>query len=126
MKPIASGKVFWSYGSELAQRNVAADYVQHFSGIKPFHYHAGDIALTADRIVFTGDVNLDIPMASLDQLYLGFDDLFPRSLSKNFGLFWQPLRITLANRERLYLIIDYNLVGSNNKTWYNLIKDHLS
>ena len=126
MKQIASGKVFWSYGSELAQRNAATDYVQHFSGMKPFHYHEGDITLTADRVVFSGDVNLDIPIASLDQLYLGFDDLFPRSLTKNFGLFWQPLRITLANQERLYLIIDYNFLGSKNKAWYNLIKDILS
>jgi hypothetical protein len=126
MKPIASGKVFWSYDYELAQRNPATDYVKHFSGMKPFHYHEADITLTTDRIAIRGDLHLDIPVHSLDQLYLGFDDLFPRSLSKNFGLFWQPLRITLANRERLYLIIDYNFIGSKNKTWYNLIKGLLS
>ena len=85
MKSIASGKVLWCFDYELLQRNPSSDYLIHFSGIKPFHCHEAVITITDTAIAIRGDINQDIPLASIDQLYLGFDEYFPRGLSKNFG-----------------------------------------
>ena len=123
MNEILSGQVLYSYYKELLERDSLADLGAHFSGFGPFHRHAGDISLTADNIFIRGDENLQIRLASIEQIYMGFDEAFPRSLVKNMGLFWQPLRLSLSNGNKLYLIIDYNMLGANNQLWFDTIKE---
>jgi hypothetical protein len=74
----------------------------------------------------TGDEDLEISLGSLEQIYLGFDEVFPRTLVKNFGLFCQPLRLTLSTGQKLYLIIDYSMLGAKNQLWFNGLKEMLS
>lgn len=126
MKPLLAGKVLWSYDYELAQRDSLNDFAAHFSGVKPFHVHAGEITLTDNQLIIIGDEDLKIHLGSLEQIFLGFDDVFPRSLVKNFGLFWQPLRLTLSGGRGLYLIIDYNMLGSKNHQWFRELKEMLA
>lgn len=126
MNTILAGKVFWSYDYEVLQRDSFNDIGALFSGINPFHRHAGEIVLTDDRIIITGEDELAIPLGNIDQIYLGFDETFPRLLVKNFGLFWQPLRLNLKSGQKLYLIIDYNMLGAKNHYWFNTLKEMLS
>lgn len=123
MNRILSGRVLYSYYNELLERDSVADFGAHFSGVGPFHRHAGDIELTANYLIIRGDENLQIRLASIEQIYLGFDEAFPRTLVKNMGLFWQPLRLSLSDGNKLYLIIDYNMLGANNQLWFNGIKE---
>jgi len=126
MKPILAGQVLWSYDYEVLKRDTLNNLGAHFSGVNPFHTHAGEIALADDKIIISGDENLEIPLGNLEQIYLGFDETFPRTLVKNFGLFWQPLRLTLSTGQKLYLIIDYSMLGAKNQVWFNGLKEILS
>jgi hypothetical protein len=126
MNAILTGKVLYSYQHELLERDSFADLGAHFSGVNPFHKHAGEIALTADKLFISGDEELHISLSTIEQIYLGFDEAFPRTLVKNMGLFWQPLRLSLSDGNKLYLIIDYNMLASNNQLWFDGLKELLS
>lgn len=126
MKTILAGNVLWSFDFEIQNRNVNYDFTFHFSGSKPFHSHSGEIFLTEDSIKMMGDDSLEIPLEDLTELYLGFDEVFFPSLSKNFGMFWQPLRLTTIDNSLIYLIIDYNFLFTKNKLWFNKMMKMLS
>ena len=120
------GSVLWSYESELLNRDSISDVAAHFSGAPPFHAHSGTILLLDRTLQIDGDEFLEISFEDIVQLYLGFDDIFPVTLAKNFGLFWQPLRLTLSNGRNIYLIIDYNFFGTKNKKWFKKLREVLS
>ena len=125
-KPILAGQVLWSFDYELLQRDSFHDLGAHFSGANPFHTHEGEITLIDNKLLIRGDEDLEIPLGTLQQIYLGFDETFPRTLVKNFGLFWQPLRLSLSNGQKLYLTIDYNMLGAKNQLWFNELTEMLS
>jgi hypothetical protein len=122
MKTLLTGNVLWSYDYEVLNRSTADNARAHISGFKPFHRHEGQIALTTEGIFINGDENIQISLGSLDQIYLGFDEIFPRTLVKNMGLFWQPLRIVFSREQKIYLIIDYTLFGTKNRYWFETLQ----
>ncbi len=126
MKTILSGNALWSFDFEIQNRNRDNDFAFHFSGARPFHCHSGEIFLNEDSIKIIGDDTLDVPLADLTQLYLGFDEIYTPSLSKNFGMFWQPLRLSINDEKYLYLIIDYNFLGTKNKLWFTKLMELFS
>jgi hypothetical protein len=79
--------------------------------------------------VIDGYNYLNIPLDQLDQIYLGFDEVYKRSLVKNGGIFWQPLRLRYRVGDEyntVYLIIDHSFWGTNNQLWFDTIKQLLS
>ena len=126
MKTILSGTALWCFDFEVQNRNRNEDFAFHFSGVKPFHRHVGEIYLTESYIKIVGDDEVEISFDDLTELYLGFDDKYTPSVSKNFGMFWQPLRLTINNEKYLYLIIDFNFLGAKNKVWFNTMEELLS
>ena len=126
MKTILSGNALWCFDFEVQNRNRNEDFAFHFSGIKPFHRHDGEIYLTEGSIKIVGDDEVEVSFDDLTQLYLGFDEYYTPTLSKNFGMFWQPLRLTINDKKFLYLIVDYNFLGAKNKLWFNTLTELLS
>jgi hypothetical protein len=124
---ILQGKVMWSYDHEMTEFTSAQKLINGLTGIGgPLHNHKGYIALTAEQILIEGqgdDEDLVIPLISINQLYLGYDDVYTSSSVKNLGLFWQPLRLEYSGSNhqmnKIYLIIDYMVLYSNNQRWYN-------
>ena len=125
MKTILSGKVLWSFDHEIENRPKNQDLAFQFSFVKPFHKHSGIITLDQNSIQIKGDDDLVLPLTHLAQLYLGFDQNYTPILSKNVGLFWQPLRLTTEEGQHIYLIIDYNFFTSNNKKWFEKLQEIL-
>ena len=125
MKTILSGKVLWSFDYEIQNRPRNQDLAFQFSFIKPFHRHSGSILLDQESIQIKGDDNLILPLSQLAQLYLGFDEIYTPILSKNVGLFWQPLRLTTEEGQHIYLIIGYNFFTANNKKWFQKLQELL-
>lgn len=125
---ILSGNVRWSYDYEIKERSMLDDLSVHFSGAGPYYKHTGAIALTNEAIYIEGDINLVFPLNDLEQLFLGFDEVYPRSLLKNFGVMTQPLRLKVSGmNENLYLFVDYNMIGqSANHTWFTTLRELLS
>ena len=126
MRTILTGQVLWSYDHEVMNRNLLDNIGAQISGVKPFHRHSGEIILSEDKLYIFGDEALEISLASIDNIYLGFDEIFPPLLAKNAGLFWQPLRLKLLGGQQLYLIIDFNMFGSKNQLWFDGLEEILS
>ncbi|RZL45196.1 MAG: hypothetical protein EOP00_17980 [Pedobacter sp.] len=126
MKTLLSGNVLWASELEVQQRTKTNDLSFHITGVKPFHCHSGEIFLDERALRIMGNDVLTFSFDEMRELYLGFDEIYTPSLSKNFGLFWQPLRLTFTNKGFIYLIIDYNLGFSKNKLWFNTISELLS
>lgn len=125
---LLSGNVRWSTEEEALKRGAADQIGVHFSGVGPFHRHAGEIALTEKAIYMEGDISVSFNLGDLEQLFIGFDEVFPRALVKNFGMTAQPLRLQVGRGiGLLYLFIDYNSLGfTSNQLWFNSIKTVLS
>lgn len=121
---ILAGKALWCFEHELQQANLADEFRVMLSFTLPLHYHEGQITLSEAAIIINGDVDLAIPLSSLEQLCLGFDDVYKRMYVKNGGLFWQPLKVSYthhAQTQSIYLIIDYNWFTVKNQLWYNTL-----
>lgn len=125
---LLSGNAKWSTEEEVLHRNTVDQVGVHISGAGPFHCHSGEIALTEKAIYIEGDVDLSFNLGDLEQLFIGFDEVFPRTLVKNFGMTAQPLRLQVgAGIGVLYLFIDYNMMSfTNNLLWFNSIKSILA
>lgn len=127
---LLEGSVLWAYDFELANRNQERKFAGLFSFIKPLHSHTGLIVLTDNQISIKGDEYVNFQLNSINQLFLGFDELYPSASVKNLGAFWQPLRIEYLNSSNqpytIYLVIGYNGISAQNKIWYNTLKEMLS
>ncbi|GGB08246.1 MULTISPECIES: hypothetical protein [Mucilaginibacter] len=129
MQILRIGKVMWSHDYDLATLGLANDGGALFAFTPPPHHYNGEIILTPKSLVLDGDSYEHIPLDSLEQLYLGFDELYKRSMVRNNGLFWQPLRLRYRLKEELitlYLIVDHTLFGAKNQLWFNTLKQLLS
>jgi len=122
------GNVLWSYDHELnndKNSNWIKKIANIFSFLKPVHNHEGDILLASNGIFITGDEQLELPLSHIEEVYMGFDDLFPASSAKNFGAFWQPIRIrsvvSNAESQTVYLVINHTGIFSDNQTWFNTL-----
>lgn len=127
------GTVLWSYDYEIDRYHPIDKITTGFLSASPLHDHKGYIALTSAAIIIEGqsyNENLTIALTSLNQLYLGYDDLYSSLSYKSPGTFWQPLRIEYYinqnQLQKVYLIIDYNGLFSANKKWYKMLTQMLS
>ncbi|RYD74654.1 MAG: hypothetical protein EOP55_14910, partial [Sphingobacteriales bacterium] len=82
-----------------------------FSFLKPLHNHEGNILLASNGLFITGDEHLELPLSNIEEVYMGFDELFPASSVKNLGMFWQPIRIKSfinhSESQTVYLVINH-------------------
>ena len=122
--------VRWCYDDELASRNKKGDLLMLATGMFPYLLHKGMIDLGADGISLTdesGNIRESIILGEVETVFLGYDALYPRRLSKNFGALWSPLRLTLHNGRQIYLIVFDRLgVFVRNKVWFQALKEILS
>jgi hypothetical protein len=118
------GTVLWATDAEITEMHFSERFIaRQFSFVTPLSKHSGLIRLTDKSILIQGDEDLVIPLAYINQLYMGFDDVFSVASVKNFGLFWQPIRLNYGNDLVVYLIVDYNYVGSSNRQFFGLLKE---
>lgn len=120
------GNAYWAFDHEINDMNFNEKVLaRQFSFTPPLSKHSGRIYLTDQSIIIDGDDELLIPFFEITEIYLGFDAVFTKASAKNFGLSWQPLRITLFNDSSVYLIIDYNFISSANARFFNLLQELL-
>lgn len=100
------------------------------TGMFPYLLHKGTILLTEKGLILTngyGGVKDEILFTRIQTVYLGYDDLYPPRLSKNSGTFWSPLRLSLDNGMKIYLIIfGYFGIMIRTKLWFESLKELLS
>jgi hypothetical protein len=126
MDLILKGEVLWSTLQEVQAADTMDLLASQFSGVNPFNRHRGQIVLTPTGMIIRGDTNVDISLSELTQLSVGYDDVFHRGLTKNFGITWQPLRVCMRDGSVYYMIIDYRLGFCRNQLWYDTLKQMYS
>jgi hypothetical protein len=120
------GNVLWAFDEELSEMNVGEKVLlRQISFSPPLSKHHGRIYLTDDAIIIDGDRELLIALFEITQIYHGFDEVFTPASAKNFGLSWQPLRITFSNGSSVYLLIDYNYLTTANAHFFSLLQQLL-
>lgn len=123
---ILEGNVYWGYDYELdQQKGWLKNVMGLFSFAPPLHQHNGLAVLTTSELFFLGEEELKISIRSIEEIYLGFDEIFPASSVKNLGLFWQPLRIKYNDTQVIYMVLDYNGLSANNQIWFDTLKGML-
>jgi len=127
---LLESRVLWSYDHELKAKTAFHHLAAQFSGIPPVHDHSGVLYVTERGLTIKGDEDLVISLADIEEIYLGFDEVYPRNFIKNFGVFSEPLRILSVSRfskTTIYMFLDYNFFGfAKNQTLFNLLQEVLS
>jgi hypothetical protein len=85
MNHLLKSNVIWSYNFELSSKNAIIEIASMFSGVAPIHNHEGEIILTDETLNILGDEDFLIPLSDIEQLYIGFDDVYSKHYIKNFG-----------------------------------------
>ncbi|SDZ81292.1 hypothetical protein SAMN05192529_10280 [Arachidicoccus rhizosphaerae] len=121
--------VRWVYDFELAGRDQKNDLLMLTSGVFQLLLHKGSLLLTEEGIILqnkAGQPEAQITFDQMATIFMGYDELYPARLTKNFGFFWAPIRITLTNHQQIYLII-YGSMGLiiRNKWWFEKLKQLL-
>lgn len=126
---LLQGTVKWSYGYEMANVSQTQKIISGMVSMAPsLLHHKGNIALSNAELIiegFEGDEDLTIPLSTMKQIYLGFDDVFPKIAAKNLGMLWQPLRIeyyvSSFETQFIYFIVDFNGIYTHDKEWFNTL-----
>nr|WP_199158347.1 hypothetical protein [Pedobacter sp. ASV2] len=123
---LLEGNVLWSYDHELDTKTSWIKKIAGlFSFLPPLHHHEGAILLTNHSLSISGDEDLVLPLRDIEEVFIGFDELFPASSVKNFGAFWQPIRLKaspgMADVLTIYMVINYNGLFTANKDWFNAL-----
>jgi hypothetical protein len=132
-----------AYEEDIKNRTLLDWLKAHTSGFKPLHRYEGVFELNEEKIVFDGkDIKEDkkfrlgIPIKSITDLYLGWDDIFtgfPMSRAGDRAYPWnKPLRVKYKSdlEERtIYLFVRFHrkwgIRASDNKEVYKKLKEIL-
>ena len=133
-----------AYEEDIKNRSLLDWLKAHTSGFKPLHRYEGVFELYEGKIVFDGkDVKedrrfrLEIPIKSISDLYLGWDEVFtgfPLSRAGDRAYPWnKPLRIRYRSEEgekTIYLFVHFHrkwgIRTSDNREVYKKLNEMLS
>jgi hypothetical protein len=133
---IAQSPALWTFEEDILNRSWLDWLTAHLSLGKPLHRYEGTLTLYANTLELIGqdkktkeDFSLEVYKQEIEQLYLGFDEAFNASETRSLGLTWLPLRLLFSKNEqerKLYLIINYNFGRTDNKEYFEFLKQWVS
>lgn len=125
-----------AYEEDIKNRSWIDWLKAHTSGFKPLHRYEGTLELTDDELIFTGidikeegKLNLRIPLKSIKDVYLGFDNIFKGREERAWP--WnKPLRIKYqygGSEKTIYLFAHFHhkkgiIRTSDNKDVYERLE----
>ncbi|OFY86437.1 MAG: hypothetical protein A3F72_11615 [Bacteroidetes bacterium RIFCSPLOWO2_12_FULL_35_15] len=127
---------FLASSEDLKNRTFQDWLSAHYSFGSPLHRYDGELILSKDQLHYIGidtknnnsEFSAIIYKYQIEQIYLGFDDVFTVSESRSLGLKWKPIRIKIVKNgieENLYFIT-YLENGFNTEEWFNILISWLS
>ncbi|MEO8821726.1 MAG: hypothetical protein ABI374_12835 [Ginsengibacter sp.] len=133
---MAQTPALWSFEEDILNRSWEDWLVAHLSFGKPLHRYEGVLTIYTNTLVLIGkekktkdEFSLEIYRQEMEQLYLGFDETFNASETRGFGLTWLPLRLIFTKDDqirKLYLIINYSFGKTDNKEYFEFLKQWVS
>ena len=129
---ISQSPALWAFEEDILSRSWLDWLAAHISFGKPLHRYEGTLTVHDNLLQLTGedkrtkeDFSLDIYKYQIEQLYLGFDDVFTALETRGLGLTWLPLRILFTNngkKAKIYLITNYQFGRTGNKEYFEFLK----
>lgn len=120
---------------EDVKKRTICDWVRaHTSFARPVYKYDGSISIEDDHLVFSGiekdsgrRMLFHVDRKDLEEIRLGFDDVYKRGLDRSLGLAFKPLRISYwedGDLRTFYVITSFERIrrSSNNLEWYNRLK----
>lgn len=133
---IAQTPALWTFEKDILNRSWEDWVVAHLSFGKPLHRYEGMLTLYTDTLELTGqdkktkeEFSLKIYRPEIEQLYLGFDEAFNAAETRTLGLTWLPLRLMFTKDgqvRKLYLILNYSFGRTDNKEYFEFLKQWVS
>jgi hypothetical protein len=133
---IAQAPALWTFEEDILNRSWKDWLFAQISFGKPLHRYEGFLTLSVNTIELAGedkntkqDFFIEIYKHEIEQLYLGFDETFNAAETRGLGLSWLPLRLLFSKNEqvkKLYLIINYSFGRTDNKEYFEFLKQWLS
>ncbi|MDQ2721542.1 MAG: hypothetical protein M3Z26_17535 [Bacteroidota bacterium] len=133
---IAQTPALWTFEEDILNRSWLDWLAAHMSLGKPLHKYEGMLTLYTNTLELIGqekrtkeDFSLEIYRQEIEQLYLGFDEAFNASETRTLGLTWLPLRLMFIKNEqerKLYLIINHSFGRTDNKEYFEFLKQWVS
>ncbi|MEO9021899.1 MAG: hypothetical protein ABI237_04240 [Ginsengibacter sp.] len=133
---IAQAPALWTFEEDILNRSWRDWLAAHLSFGKPLHRYESILTLYTNTLELTGlDVkmkegfSMEIYKQEIEQLYLGFDEAFNASETNTFGVTWLPLRLMFTRDDqirKLYLIINYSFGKTDNKEYFEFLKQWVS
>ena len=129
---ITETPALWTFEEDILNRSWQDWLAAHLSFGKPLHRYEGMLTLYTNTLVLNGqdkktkeEFSLQIYKGEIEQFYLGFDGTFNASETRSLGLTWLPLRLMFTKNEqvkKLYLIINYSFGKTDNKEYFEFLK----
>lgn len=133
---IAQASALWTFEEDIINRSWQDWIAAHLSFGKPLHRFEGTLSLYTNTLELIGQdkntkdgFSLEIYKQEIEQLYLGFDEAFDVSETRTLGLTWLPLRLMFTKDQqtrKLYLIINYSFGKTDNKEYFEFLKQWVS
>ncbi len=127
---------FLASANDIKNRTLKDWLSAHYSFGSPLHRYDGELSLSKDQVSYSGidtknnnsDFSFVIYKYQIEQIYLGFDDVFKIMESRSLGIHWKPIRLKIIqnNIEEYYYLITYSQDGYNTDEWFTLLKTWLS
>ena len=123
-----------AFEEDIRQRTVCDWIRAHTSLGRPVYRYDGAISIEGNDLVFSGleknngrKFSLRIGRDDLEEVRLGFDDVYKRGLDRSMGLAFRPLRISFREKgdiRTFYVITSFERIrrSSKNLEWYNRLK----
>lgn len=129
---ISQTPAIWLFEEDVKTRSWLDWLAAHTSFLLPLHRYRGRLIITDDHMELQGrdkrtkeEVMLYISKQSIEQVHLGFDEVFSVSETRGMGIGWQPLRLTydVSGESRvLYLIANYRMEQSDNAALFDFLQ----
>lgn len=133
---VSQSLALWAFEEDILSRSWLDWFAAHISFGKPLHRYEGVLSVQNNSLELAGndkrtkeEFYLEIYKHGIEQLYLGFDETFNASETRGLGLTWLPLRIVFTENEeerKLYLIINYQFGRTDNKEYFEFLKQWVS
>ena len=129
---ISQTPAIWLFEEDVKTRSWLDRLAAHTSFLLPLHRYRGRLVITDDHLELQGrdkrskeEVMLYINKSRIEQVHLGFDEVFSVSETRGMGIGWQPLRITydVTGESRvLYLIANYRVGQCDNAALFDFLQ----
>jgi hypothetical protein len=125
------------FAEDFPRRNFGDWLAAHITFALPPHRYAGILAVKESGLLFSGTdtveekaVEIRIPRHRIEEVFIGYDEVYSVWQVRSLGFFWAPVRLKFTadtgQTSTLYLITGYDRLGTTNRDFYRFLTEWIS